>query len=67
MEDLKARNTQLEEELKSAKVEIEGWKIRYAQIEEDFRLEKAKNGTSTTIRPKINEMSSEVVDSNPYR
>ena len=40
---------------------------RIAQLEEELRLEKAKNEVISVARPKISEMSSEVVDSNPYR
>lgn len=46
---------------------MEDLKKRILQLEEELRLERSKNETSSSVRPKINQMSSEVVDSNPYR
>lgn len=46
---------------------MEDLKERIAQLEEELRLEKSKNELSSVARPKIGQMSSEVVDSNPYR
>lgn len=46
---------------------MEDLKTRIAQLEEELRIEKAKNEVSSVTRPKISQMSSEVVDSNPYR
>ena len=42
-------------------------KKRIAELENELRLEKSKNESSSVHREKIKEMSSEVVDSNPYR
>lgn len=46
---------------------MEDLKNRIAQLEEELKLEKSKNETLSSVRPKISQMSSEVVDSNPYR
>ena len=46
---------------------MEELKKRIAELENELRLEKSKNESSSVHREKINEMSSEVVDSNPYR
>nr|CAG4651029.1 EOG090X07G2 [Simocephalus serrulatus] len=45
---------------------MEDLKNRIAQLEEELKLEKSKNETLSSVRPKISQMSSEVVDSNPY-
>lgn len=46
---------------------MEDLKKRIEQLEEELKAEKLKNETSSVARPKISQMSSEVVDSNPYR
>ena len=46
---------------------MEDLKRRIAQLEEELQNEKRKNDVSSTVRQKIDQMSSEVVDSNPYR
>ncbi|XP_032793274.1 ubiquitin-like modifier-activating enzyme 5 [Daphnia magna] len=45
---------------------MEDLKKRIEQLEEELKAEKLKNETSSVARPKISQMSSEVVDSNPY-
>lgn len=45
---------------------MEDLKKRIAELEEEVRKEKSKNELAA-VRPKISQMSSEVVDSNPYR
>ena len=44
---------------------MEECKRRIAELEE--MLERATNGSAQNARTKIGQMSSEVVDSNPYR
>ena len=46
---------------------MEDLKKRIAELENELKLEKSKNESSSVMRPKIEQMSSEVVDSNPYR
>lgn len=46
---------------------MEDLKKRIIELEEELKLEKSKSEKSSIARPKINQMSSEVVDSNPYR
>lgn len=46
---------------------MEDLQKRIAQLEEELKLEKLKNEVPSVARPKIGQMSSEVVDSNPYR
>jgi len=46
---------------------MEDLKKRIAELENELKLEKSKNESSSVQREKIKEMSSEVVDSNPYR
>jgi hypothetical protein len=47
---------------------MEELKKRIAELEEELKVEKSKNATlQQNVRQKISEMSSEVVDSNPYR
>lgn len=46
---------------------MEDLKKRIAELENELKAEKAKNEASMVARPKISQMSSEVVDSNPYR
>ncbi len=46
---------------------MEDLKKRIAELEKELQLEKSKNESSSIARPKISQMSSEVVDSNPYR
>lgn len=45
---------------------MEELKKRITELEEELRKEKSKNEMAAA-RPKISQMSSEVVDSNPYR
>lgn len=46
---------------------MEDLKRRIAELEEELKKEKTKNESSGAVRQKITQMSSEVVDSNPYR
>ena len=47
---------------------MEELKKRIAELEEELKVERSKNATlQQNVRQKISEMSSEVVDSNPYR
>ena len=41
---------------------MEDLKKRIAELEKELRLEKSKNESSSIARPKISQMSSEVVD-----
>ena len=46
---------------------MEDLKKRILELENELKIEKSKNEASVAVRPKIAQMSSEVVDSNPYR
>ena len=52
--DLQAKNNELEKKLAAATSQIE-------------QLQQIISHNKNELRPKINQMSSEVVDSNPYR
>lgn len=46
---------------------VEALKAKVKQLEEELALEKSRNLQNAPARGKIAQMSSEVVDSNPYR
>lgn len=46
---------------------IEALKAKVQQLEEELAIEKSRNSQNAPARGKISQMSSEVVDSNPYR